>query len=137
MRLSPLVLLLALTCGCSQQKTLSHDELRSEFKKGISYAAEMELFVDFVRQQHSTSHYAEVHPAYLADQIEDSIREVAESKADSADQANLRLLNAGLHALADALRAVRSSPTDEQTLAVAKARSTAVRERLQQAQAGL
>lgn len=131
------LLLLGFACGCSHQKTLSRDELRSNIKKAISYAAETELFVDFVRQQHSTTHYAEAHPSYLAEEIEDSVKELTQSKADPSDEQTARLLNAALHVLSDALGAVRSSPTDEQTLAVAKARATAVRQRLQEAQAGL
>ena len=135
--LASFVLLLALVCGCSHQKTLSHEELRSEAKKAVSYAAETELFVDFIRQQHSTTHYAEGHPTYLEQEIEDSVKELTQSIPEPSDEHTARLLNAALHALSDALRAVQSSPMDDQTLAVAKARATAVREKVQEVQAGL
>lgn len=138
MRLSvALVLLLASTGACSRQKTLSHDELRSDITKAISLAAETELFADFVREQRSTAQYAKAHPAFLNAEIEDSIKQLEQSKPEADDESTVRLLSTGLHALSDALDAMRSHPLDEQTLAVAKARATAVREKLQQAQAKL
>jgi hypothetical protein len=66
-----IVFALAVTssAGCSRAKTIGRDQARSEIRSARSFAAELELFLDFVLQGHATRGYAEGHTAYLEDEV--------------------------------------------------------------------
>lgn len=132
-----MVVLLASLCGCSHQKTLSRDDLRSEFTQAISYAAETELLAQFVRQGHATEHFAEAHPSYLGSEIDDSLKELAQKQAEPALDSSFHLLQEQLRTLSRELGAIRSAVSDQDALASAQAQAAKVRQTLQRAQAEL
>lgn len=63
-------------CGCSGHKVLTKDDLRSQLISTNSYASEVEMFIDFVRQGHATKRFAESHAFQLADEIGHSQKEL-------------------------------------------------------------
>src|SRR5690348_18230940 len=73
------VLLLLLSTGCSQKKTLTSDELKSQLTRAISFASEEEMFVDYIREGRATSNFAEQHAAYLDAEIQRSADELAKA----------------------------------------------------------
>jgi len=74
-----LVVLLAVSAlgGCSNHKVLTPDELRSQLFSAYSYASEVEMFVDYVRQGRATKIFAEGHARQLAKEIAHSEQELA------------------------------------------------------------
>ncbi len=131
------VMLLATIGGCSHQKTLSHDDLRSQMVEAVSYASEAELFVDFVRQRRATEHYAEEHPRFLREEIGDSLKQLSGARSDAHEEPTLRLIEAELTALSNELAAIGRSLGDDGALAAARGRITQMRQTLERAQAGL
>ena len=79
--LIPLLLLLA---ACSRQRRITADDLRSDLTSAISFAAETEIFIDFVRQGRSTDNYADGHLQYLSDELNRSASELHESTPEAA-----------------------------------------------------
>lgn len=59
--------------GCTNQKPLSRDELRSELKLATSFAAETEMFIAYTRQGRPTLHFAHSHAAQLAEEVRSSV----------------------------------------------------------------
>ena len=84
------VLALALSCGCSTPKSPTRDDLRSALRSADSYAAETEMFIDFVQQGHATKQFAVNHAAQLSRQIEDDekdLRGPAQAGTEQVQQA--------------------------------------------------
>lgn len=80
------VLLLLVSTGCSRKKTLTSDDLKSQLTQAISFAAEEEMFVDYVRAGRATSNFAEQHAAYLDAEIQRSADELAKVVPQSGTQ---------------------------------------------------
>jgi hypothetical protein len=84
------VLALALCCGCSKPKSPTRDDLRSALRSADSYAAETEMFIDFVQQGHATKQFAVNHAAQLSRQIEEDekdLRGPAQAGTEQVQQA--------------------------------------------------
>jgi hypothetical protein len=64
--------------GCARQKTIDQERLRSEIRAAISFTAEFDMFVEYVRQGHATRRYAREHAAYLEDAVSKSAKELDE-----------------------------------------------------------
>src|SRR4051812_36333192 len=84
------ILALALCCGCSKPKSPTRDDLRSALRSADSYAAEIEMFIDFVQQGHATKQFAVNHAAQLSREIEEDekdLRGPAQSGTEQVQQA--------------------------------------------------
>jgi len=63
-------------CACSSHKVLTPDDLRSDLFSANSYASELEMFIDYVRQGRATKIFAEAHARQLAKEIAHSEQEL-------------------------------------------------------------
>ncbi len=71
------LLVVSALCACSGQKVLTPDDLRSDLFSANSYASEVEMFIDYVRQGQATKIFAETHARQLAKEIAHSEQELA------------------------------------------------------------
>jgi hypothetical protein len=125
--------------GCSRKKSIGRDEIRSEIRSARSFAAESELFIDFVLQGHSTRRYAEGHSVYLEQAVEQSAKELGQT-APAADVENsVRECRSNLGMLARELSRIRAAIRggDEDALHAAQARIRHIRENLEKANSQL
>lgn len=72
-------LALAALTSCSRQKPLSRDELQSKLRSAASIAAETTTFIDYVRQERTTDHYAQGHIEYLSSELHRIAKELHEA----------------------------------------------------------
>ena len=66
------LLLLGISAGCTADKTLTDDDLRSEVTSIRSTASETWLFIPQIREQRVTGTFAREHLKYLFDQNEET-----------------------------------------------------------------
>ncbi|HKW17785.1 MAG TPA: hypothetical protein VJO35_09780 [Terriglobales bacterium] len=71
--------------ACSGHKVLTSDDLRSELFSANSYASEIEMFIDYVRQGHATKRFAETHALQVAKEIAHSEQELAAATPEPQD----------------------------------------------------
>ena len=64
-----LLLVLAALCGCSRQNTLTSNDIRSEVLAITSFASEIEMFIDFVRQGRATKVFVRGHTKLLEKEL--------------------------------------------------------------------
>jgi len=79
LRLVTAIAIASLLCGCSRQKVIGSDDLRSDLTAAISLASETETFIDYAGRQRSTFNFAAGHLAYLAQTARQSAKELHES----------------------------------------------------------
>jgi len=131
------VLLLLVWTGCSQKKTLTSDELKSQLTRAISFASEEEMFVDYIRAGRATSNFAEQHAAYLDAEIQRSADELAKAVPQSGTQAALQRCRIQLNQLREELWKVRMQREDKNALSASEARVEEIRRDLEQAKSAL
>jgi hypothetical protein len=112
-----LTLLLA---SCSHQKRLSKDELRSQLRSTASFAAETELFVQYVQQNRATRPYARGHAEYLGDEVRRLAEELRNSSVAPELQQKLEVCRTQVEGLANALSELPSEFADPDALASAQ-----------------
>src|SRR5437764_3858561 len=100
-----LFLILLLAAACSQKKTITKEQLRSQLTSAASLAAEAETFIDYVRQNRLTRNYAEGHMEYLADEVKRSAKELREETPGPGTQSTFREYLAQLDSLYNELTA--------------------------------
>ena len=132
-----LVPFLLLVSACSHHKTITTDDLRSDLTSAVSFAAETELFIDFVRQGRSIDHYAEGHLEYLSEELNRSARELEQSSSDAALAQKLQESRALLDSLALQVAAIRPDLGDPSALSDARQQIAKTRAALEQANASL
>ena len=71
---------LALLASCSHPSVISRDELHSILRSSISFTAEAETSLDYVLQGRSTQNFAAGHFHYMADELEQSVKQLNQSK---------------------------------------------------------
>ncbi|HVX67613.1 MAG TPA: hypothetical protein VHA11_13460 [Bryobacteraceae bacterium] len=125
-----LALAAAASPGCSRGKRIDRDRAQSEIRSARSFAAESEIFLDFILQGHATRHYAEAHAGYLRDAVEQSAKELdtAAAEPDAAD--SLRECRIRLREIARELSGIPTATRDRPRLAAARARLGQIRESL-------
>lgn len=134
-----LVIVLALAgvslAGCSRKKSIGRDEVRSEILSARSFAAESEMFVDFVLQGRSTHRYAEGHSAFLEQAVEQSAEELGHAVPDANAANSVRECRSNLGMLARELSRIRAAigGGDEDALLAAQIRIRHIRESLEKA----
>ena len=71
--------------ACSNHKILTPHELRSDLFSANSYASEIEMFIDYVRQGRATNTFAEAHARQLGKEIAHSQQELAAASPPPQD----------------------------------------------------
>jgi len=102
----------ALLSGCSGQRTLNDDKLKSTAKEVISIAAEAELFAAAAAQHHVPTKYVESHPEYLRKQAQDIAKELAEGEAELSIAPQIDQLRNAVTQLIKTLDGLPASSTD-------------------------
>jgi hypothetical protein len=125
--------------GCSRKKSIGRDEARSEIRSARSFAAESEMFIDFVLQRHSTRRYAEGHSAYLEQAVKQSAKELVETAPETGVENSVRECRSNLGMLARELSRIRAAIRggDQDALLAAQARIRHTRENLEKANSRL
>lgn len=126
----------SLLVSCTQPHTLSRDELRSDLTAAISIAGETEMSIDFALRGQSTDAFSKAHFHYLAEQLQDSRREIADSMPAPELQQGVRSSQAQMDALSRVL-AVAVNTKDAASLNHAKQRVGAIRKALEDENASL
>jgi len=124
--------LAALTC-CSGQKRISRDELQSKLRSAASLAAETSTFLDYVRQNRATHHYAEGHIQYLSSELADTVKELHEALPPTGAETEFIDSRKQVDALAAALGQVRSHIDQTNEFIRDQDQIVVIRNRLQQA----
>jgi hypothetical protein len=125
--------MLLLLTSCSRQKSISIDQLRSEFVSAISFASEAETLIDYVGQSRSTRNYAKGHVEYLADAISDSVKELRDGVAPQSVTSQAQVCSTQLNSLANELNAVGQELGDTTALARSRERIAEIRKVLEKA----
>ena len=123
--------------GCSRKRTIGRDEVRSEIRSAISFVAESEMFVDYIRQGHATRHYAEEHAAYLEDAVEQSAKELEQGTPEPGTENAVHECRIQLELLCHELSGIRAAIGNNNALAAAKERMGSIRARLEKANSSL
>ena len=120
-----------LALSCARQKTITREELRSDLTSAISIANETELAIDFVTRGQTTRSFATAHLQYLANQLHDSMKELAESTPERGLERNLSGSRKQVDALARALHAISSEVGNPAALSASKRRVDGIRSALE------
>lgn len=123
--------------GCSRRKTIDRNEARSEIRSALSFAAESEIFIDFVRRGQATRQYAEGHAAYLEDAVKRSAKELEQEVPEPGTEKAVRECRTQLNSLARELSQVPAAIKEDDALAASRDRIAEVRKALEAAQTGL
>jgi uncharacterized membrane protein YccC len=134
-----LALAAVFVAGCSRNKSISRDQARSEIRSARSFAAELQMFINFVLEGRGTRHYAEEHTAYLEDAIEQLTKELEHAAPEPDAKDSIRECQTGLSTLARELSAIRTAIArdDKDALAAARGRVTQIRKSLENASSHL
>ena len=124
-------------CACSRQKTLTTDEIRSQLLSAKSLAAETEMFLDYVRENRATKHYAQGHIEYLTEEIERSREELQESSPRRAKRMPYKNQQRSSTPLTAELHSIRGKLDDEAALAAAKEHLASIRQALDEANSSI
>jgi hypothetical protein len=123
-------LVAASLAGCSRKKSIGRDEVKSEIRSARSFAAESEIFIDFVLRGHATRHYAEEHSAYLKDAVEQSTKEFREGAPEPDVENSVRECEIKLSMLAGEISRIQTAigNDDVEALLASKGRIRQIRE---------
>jgi hypothetical protein len=116
---------------------IGRDELRSEIRLAGSFAAESEMFIDFVLQGQATRRYAEAQATYLEDEVEQSAHELERASPESGTEDAFRECRTQLRMLASELSNVRAAIANKESLVSAKGRIRQIGERVAKASSQL
>ena len=126
-----------LLSGCSRQKVIGSDDLRSQLTTAISLASETETFLDYVSQHRSTANFAAGHIAYLSQTAADAAKDLHQSKPIYSIEQQFTQSRQQLDALASQLDALQQEVSLGQTPGAAKDQLVELRQSLEQTKAGL
>jgi type IV pilus biogenesis protein CpaD/CtpE len=137
LRLLATVAIAILLCGCSRQKIVSPDDLRSDLTAAISLASETETFIDYVGQQRATSNFTEGHLAYLAQTARQSAKELHSSTPVGSIAQQFSATQKAIDALAYQLATMRYQLARSPSAADSTRNLGGIRQTLQQIKASL
>ena len=126
-----------LLSGCSRQKIIGADDLRSQLTAAISLAAETETVLDYVSQHRSTVNFAAGHLAYLSQTAARDAKELHQSTPTYSIEQQFTQSQQQLDALASQLAALQRQATLGQPSATTKDQLEQLRRSLEQIKAGL
>jgi hypothetical protein len=122
--------LLSLAVSCAQHQTVSRDELHADLVSTTSIAAEAALSIDMVSRGQVTRNFAVGHFLYLANQLDDSAKEIDGSLPAAGLEQRLKDSRVQVHALSAELRAVVSEVGNPDALRASQQRLDAIRQTL-------
>jgi hypothetical protein len=123
--------------GCSRQKVIDSDELRSDLTAAISLASETETVIDFVGQHRATVNYATGHIAYLAETARQDAKELHEAIPAPSIAQKFLACRQQLDALASQLASLRSELARQPGAPANTEQLVKLRHALEQARASL
>jgi hypothetical protein len=130
------ILFSLLAAGCSHRNTIDKDEMRSRLRSALSFTAETDMFVDYLRQGRATRHYAQEHAAYLEEAVSRSAKELEQAGPARGAESVLGECKIQLGSLRNELSRLRKAP-DNNTLDTVKQNLTTIRESLELANSHL
>jgi len=101
-----------LLSGCSGQRTLNDEELKSAATEMISIASEGELLAAAAAENHAPAKYAKAHPEYLRKQVEDVINGLKQGRPNAHAQNQYDRLRQEATRLMETLDALLATPGD-------------------------
>lgn len=101
-----------LLSGCSGQKTLDAEQLKSSATEIMSLASEGELLVTAVTQKRAPANYTKGHPESLRQQAEDVARELTKGQSDARVQRQFDGLHDAATRLMQSLNALPATSDD-------------------------
>ena len=110
---------------------MTREKLRSDLASAISIANETELSIDFVTRGQVTRNFAAGHFRYLANQLHDSTKELADSTPERGLEQSLTGSREQVNALASTLQVIASEIDRTETLTASKKRVDTVRRALE------
>jgi hypothetical protein len=131
-----------LLSGCSRQKIIGSDDLRSQLTAAISLTSETETVLDYVTQHRSTGNFAAGnfaagHLAYLSQTAAQAAKELQQSTPTYSIQQQFTQSRQQLDALASQLASLQQEVAVGQTPAAANDQLVKLRHSLEQIKAGL
>jgi hypothetical protein len=131
-----LILASLLAAGCSRQKTIDKNQMRSHLRSALAFTAESDMFVDYVQQGRATRHYAQEHAAYLEEAVSRSAKELEEGAAAPGIENALSECKTQLGLLRNELSGLQRT-SDNNALNTAKQTLAQIRESLKKANSQL
>jgi len=129
--------MLVLLVSCSHSSVISREELHSILRSSISSAAEAETSLDYVLQGHSTQNFAAGHFHYMADELEQSVKQLNRSKpSPGTEQAFTNSLQE-VKDMTSELAAISFQTSDSNAIWAAKQRITEIRRALEKTSTSL
>jgi hypothetical protein len=123
--------------GCSRQKIMGADDLRSQLTAAISLTSETETFLDYVTQHRSTTNFAAGHIAYLSQTAAQAAQDLHQFTPTYSIEKQFTQSRQQLDALASQLAALQRQVALGETSATAKDQFANLRRSLEQSKAGL
>lgn len=135
--LIPTLAFAILLSGCSHQKIIGPDDLRSQLTAAISLASETETFLDYVSQHRFTANFAAGHLAYLSQTAAYAVKDLHQATPTYSIEKQFTQSRQQLDALSSQLAALQRKVAVGQISAAAKDQLADVRRSLEQIKAGL
>lgn len=135
--IAALAVSVAALAGCSNGKALNREDAHSEVRSAISFAAEAQLFVQFVRSGKSTRGYSQGHAAYLQDAVRRSVSELEQAVPEPPAQEAVAECTTKLKQLEGALSDIQKEPANGAALAGAGRRIDTILKNLERVQSQL
>ncbi len=132
-----LTLLFLAISGCSRKKTIDRDEARSEIRLADSFAAESQMFVDYLFPGRSTRSYAEGHAGYLEDAIAKEIKQLQQATPEPGVATAVSECLTELEQLRDQIAGIQKNLGDRNRLAQVRKTLLCIRENLARANSRL
>lgn len=101
-----------LLSGCSAQRPLNDEKLKSAATEILSIASEGELLATAAGKNHLGANYAKGHPEYLRKQAEDVVKELSQSRSNFQAQEQLGRLRQAAARLMETLDALPATAGD-------------------------
>ena len=103
----------------------------------MSLTAEIELFIDYIRQGRGTCHYIEGEASYLRDEVKDSVKQFDKALPETGTENSINTCKAQLQILDRELSSVPVEMGNADALAAAKERISEIRNTLEKASSAL
>jgi transposase-like protein len=98
-RAIPLVLCVSILVSCSQSKTLTAEDMKSELASAVSLASETQMFVEQWQTDRLTGSFIKTHLDYLRQEARSSIKQLDESRVEPSIAAKSEICRTQLKAL--------------------------------------
>ena len=107
-RATPVVLYMSVLVSCSQSKTLTAEDMKSELVSAVSLASETRMFVEQWQKDRLTGSFIKAHLGYLQQQTRSSIEQLEDTQAEPAVASKAEICRTQLKALQLELRSLRT-----------------------------